>query len=78
MTYFARKIEDWEIGNLSLIQSIRIMIQCQNIVSVLNEYKMFKKMENIEMSANEHDKSELESNIIEELIQVETDETVYK
>ena len=53
------------------------MMQCQNIVNVLNEYKMLQpKLGNLEMLTNENNKSEPQRDIGEELIQVETDENV--
>ena len=53
------------------------VVQCQNIVYVLNEHEVVQpKWRNLEMSTNDHDKSETQSDMVEELIQVETDDNV--
>ena len=53
----------------------RFVIQCQNIVDVLNECEIVElKLRNLEMLTNAHAKNETQSDMIGELIQVETDE----
>ena len=53
----------------------RIVAQCQNIVYVLNEHEIVQpKWSNLEMLTNYYDKNETQSDMIEELIQGETDE----
>ena len=55
----------------------RIVVQCQNIVCVLNEHKIIQpKLRNLEMLTNDYDKNEIQSDIVEELIQVGTDVVV--
>ena len=52
----------------------RIVIQCQNIVYVLNKHKIVQpKLGNLEMLTNDHNKSEAQSDMIEELVQLESD-----
>ena len=50
------------------------MVQCQNIVNKLNEHEMLAKLGNIKVLTNDHGKSETESNIIEEMTQVDINE----
>ena len=57
----------------------RIVVQCQNIVYVLNKHEIVQpKLRNLERltNGNDHDKNETQSNIVEDLVQVETDEIV--
>ena len=52
----------------------RNVVQCQNIVCVLHENEMVQpKLRNVEMLTNDYDKSDTQSDMGEELIQVETD-----
>ena len=57
----------------------RIVVQCQNIVYVLNEHKIVHpKLKELERLTNghDHDENETQSNIVKELVQVETDESL--
>ena len=55
----------------------RIVVQCQYIVYMLNEHEIVQpKLRNLEMLTCDHDKNETQSEIVEELIQVETVEIV--
>ena len=57
----------------------RTVIQCQNIISVLNEHEFEQpKLRVLERltDRNDHDTNDTQSDTIEELIQVETDEIV--
>ena len=57
----------------------RIVIQCQNIVYVLNEHETVQpKLRMLKglTDENDHDINDRQSDIIEELIHVETDEIV--
>ena len=57
----------------------RIVVQCQNIVYVFNEHKIVQpKLRNLEIltNGNDHDKNGTQSDIIEEVTQVETVEIV--
>ena len=52
----------------------RIVVQYQNIVFVLNEHEIvLPKLRNLEILTNDHGKNETQSDMIKELIQVETD-----
>ena len=55
------------------------MVQCQNIVYTLNQYDIKQPEQiNLEMLTSDHDKSETQSDVVEKLIQVETEEIVVK
>ena len=54
-----------------------IMVQCKIIVYMLNLHEMMQpKLRNLEILTNDHDKSETQSDKVEELIHIETEEFV--